>query len=66
MTLLISVYRGHLTAGFRELPPVASVVAERWYMAPGVKRIAVEERGVTGTFFIPPGILCVGYCVLVS
>ncbi|CAL8386321.1 peroxisomal succinyl-coenzyme A thioesterase isoform X1 [Gadus morhua] len=55
MTLLISVYRGHLTAGFRELPPVASVVAERWYMAPGVKRIAVEERGVTGTFFIPPG-----------
>ncbi|CAL8318520.1 unnamed protein product [Lota lota] len=55
MTVLISVYRGHLTEAFRELPPVASVVAERWYMAPGVKRIEVKERGVVGTFFIPPG-----------
>lgn len=58
MAVLISVYGGHLSEGFRELPPVASVVAERWYMAPGVKRIDIEERGVVGTFFIPPGILC--------
>ncbi|KAJ3612602.1 hypothetical protein NHX12_020870 [Muraenolepis orangiensis] len=55
MTVLISVFRGHLTEGFGEGPPVASVVAERWYMAPGVKRIDVQQRGVIGTFFIPPG-----------
>ncbi|KAJ3612597.1 hypothetical protein NHX12_020865 [Muraenolepis orangiensis] len=55
MTVLISVFRGHLTEGFREGPPVASVVAERWYMAPGVKRVDVQQRGVIGTFFIPPG-----------
>ncbi|KAK0133596.1 Bile acid-CoA:amino acid N-acyltransferase [Merluccius polli] len=55
MVVLISVYRGHLTEGFRERPPMASVVAERWYLAPGVKRIEVAERGVIGTFFIPPG-----------
>ncbi|KAG7262442.1 hypothetical protein CRUP_037841 [Coryphaenoides rupestris] len=56
MVMVISVYGGHLVAGgFGGLPPLASVVVERWYMAPGVKRVEVAERGVTGTFFIPAG-----------
>ncbi|KAM8739952.1 peroxisomal succinyl-coenzyme A thioesterase-like isoform 2-T3 [Acanthopagrus schlegelii] len=51
----ISVYSGHVTEGFREQTPLTSVLIERWYMAPGVKRIDVMERGVRGTLFIPPG-----------
>lgn len=57
MVIHISVYRGHVVKGFRDNPPMASVVVERWYMAPGVKRIEVQERGITGTLFIPPGTL---------
>ncbi|XP_071770140.1 acyl-coenzyme A thioesterase 5-like [Centroberyx gerrardi] len=55
MVVLISVYRGHVVEGFRERLPMASVVTERWYMAPGVQRIDVREGGVRGTLFIPPG-----------
>uniref|UniRef100_UPI0037E75387 peroxisomal succinyl-coenzyme A thioesterase-like n=1 Tax=Semicossyphus pulcher TaxID=241346 RepID=UPI0037E75387 len=51
----ISVYSGHVTEGFRKQPPLASVLTERWYMAPGVKRIDIREKGVRGTLFIPPG-----------
>ncbi|XP_034529770.1 peroxisomal succinyl-coenzyme A thioesterase-like isoform X2 [Notolabrus celidotus] len=51
----VSVYSGHITQGFREQSPLASVLTERWYMAPGVQRIEVKERGVRGTLFIPPG-----------
>ncbi|KAM3867052.1 acyl-coenzyme A thioesterase 3-like [Diretmus argenteus] len=55
MVVFISVYRGHVVEGFNEQPPMASVVTERWYMAPGVQRIDIEERGVRGTLFLPPG-----------
>ncbi|XP_041637297.1 peroxisomal succinyl-coenzyme A thioesterase-like [Cheilinus undulatus] len=51
----ISVYSGHVTEGFRKLPPLASALAERWYMAPGVRRIDVREKKMRGTLFIPPG-----------
>ncbi|XP_068162721.1 bile acid-CoA:amino acid N-acyltransferase-like isoform X2 [Antennarius striatus] len=51
----ISVYRGHLAEGFRDQSPLASVLIERWYMAPGVQRIDIREKGVRGTLFIPPG-----------
>lgn len=51
----ISVYAGHLAEGFRKLRPLAATVIERWYMAPGVKRVSVQERGVRGTLFLPPG-----------
>jgi len=50
-----SMYRGHVVEGFRDQPPMASVVTERSYMAPGVQRIDIRERGVKGTLFIPPG-----------
>ncbi|KAM3858890.1 acyl-coenzyme A thioesterase 1-like [Diretmus argenteus] len=55
MVVFISVYSGHVVEGFREQPALASVVTERWYMAPGVKRIDIRERGVRGTLFLPPG-----------
>uniref|UniRef100_A0A3B3ZNV0 Uncharacterized protein n=1 Tax=Periophthalmus magnuspinnatus TaxID=409849 RepID=A0A3B3ZNV0_9GOBI len=51
----ISVYSGHLTEGFRDQAPLASVVTERWYMAPGVQRISIKENIVRGTMFLPPG-----------
>uniref|UniRef100_A0A8C2XL70 Uncharacterized protein n=1 Tax=Cyclopterus lumpus TaxID=8103 RepID=A0A8C2XL70_CYCLU len=31
------------------------VIAERWYMAPGVRRIEIRKDGVVGTLFLPPG-----------
>lgn len=34
---------------------LASVCIERWYMAPGVKRVEVREDGLVGTLFIPTG-----------
>ncbi|XP_068162713.1 peroxisomal succinyl-coenzyme A thioesterase-like isoform X2 [Antennarius striatus] len=55
MLVSISVYRGHLAEGFRDQSPLASVLIERWYMAPGVQRINIREKGVRGTLFIPPG-----------
>ncbi|MCI4381841.1 hypothetical protein PGIGA_G00256650 [Pangasianodon gigas] len=51
----ISVYKDHLTHGFQEKAPIASVVAQRWYMAPGVQRVDVTDKGLKGTLFIPPG-----------
>ncbi|KAK2882946.1 peroxisomal succinyl-coenzyme A thioesterase-like isoform X2 [Channa argus] len=53
MLVNISVYSGH--DGFRKLAPLASVLTERWYLAPGVQRIDIREKGVIGTLFIPPG-----------
>ncbi|CAG04136.1 unnamed protein product [Tetraodon nigroviridis] len=50
----ISVYSGHVTDGFMERAPLAATLIERWYMAPGVRRIDVRERGVKGTLFLPP------------
>ncbi|XP_076153170.1 acyl-coenzyme A thioesterase 5-like isoform X1 [Alosa pseudoharengus] len=55
MVVNISVYKGHMTQGFSEKDALATVVTERWYLAPGVQRVDIRERGVKGTFFIPPG-----------
>lgn len=51
-----SVYSGHHAGDFRQLTPLASTLVERWYIAPGVQRIDVREKGVRATLFIPPGI----------
>ncbi|XP_036432021.1 acyl-CoA thioesterase 19 isoform X2 [Colossoma macropomum] len=51
----ISLYEGHLNEGFKDKRPLASVVAQRWYTAPGVQRVEVREKGLKGTLFIPPG-----------
>ncbi|XP_055726191.1 acyl-coenzyme A thioesterase 2, mitochondrial-like [Salvelinus fontinalis] len=41
-----------LQRGEQEL---AAVTVERWYMAPGVRRIEIRQNGVVGTLFLPPG-----------
>ncbi|XP_036433189.1 peroxisomal succinyl-coenzyme A thioesterase-like isoform X2 [Colossoma macropomum] len=51
----ISVYDGHITQGFSQLTALVTRVIERWYMAPGVQRVSLQEKGVQGTLFIPPG-----------
>ncbi|XP_029951690.1 peroxisomal succinyl-coenzyme A thioesterase-like [Salarias fasciatus] len=55
MLVTVSVYEGHRKEGFADLVPLASVLVERWYMAPGVRRIPVAEDGLTTTLFLPPG-----------
>ncbi|XP_078528037.1 bile acid-CoA:amino acid N-acyltransferase-like [Lissotriton helveticus] len=35
--------------------PLASQTFERWYVAPGVRRIAIREGRVRGALFLPPG-----------
>lgn len=55
MEVTISVYRGHLTEGFVDQVLLAAVVVERWYMAPGVRRVPVTEGGLTATLFLPSG-----------
>ncbi|XP_061663075.1 peroxisomal succinyl-coenzyme A thioesterase-like isoform X2 [Syngnathoides biaculeatus] len=55
MLFTISVYDGHVGPDLAGRPPLAQVLVERWYAAPGVRRVDVRERGVRGTLFIPPG-----------
>ncbi|XP_006782351.1 peroxisomal succinyl-coenzyme A thioesterase-like [Neolamprologus brichardi] len=55
MEVTISVYQGHQTEGFADLVPLSGVVVERWYMAPGVRRIPVTEGGLTAALFLPSG-----------
>nr|XP_055047058.1 peroxisomal succinyl-coenzyme A thioesterase-like [Misgurnus anguillicaudatus] len=55
MVVHISVYSGHLSQGFSQQTALATSVTERWYIAPGVQRVDVRERGLKGTLFIPPG-----------
>ncbi|XP_072242569.1 peroxisomal succinyl-coenzyme A thioesterase-like [Leuresthes tenuis] len=55
MVVTISVYQGHQTEGFADQVPLAEVLVERWYMAPGVCRIPVTEDGLTATLFLPSG-----------
>lgn len=63
MVVTISVYQGHQNEGFIDLVPLASVLVERWYMAPGVRRIPITEDGLTATLFLPPGRCRVEYGV---
>ncbi|KAM9352518.1 peroxisomal succinyl-coenzyme A thioesterase-like [Symphorus nematophorus] len=55
MEVIISVYQGHQTEGFVDLVPLASVLVERWYKAPGVRRVPITEGGISATLFLPPG-----------
>ncbi|KAM9753425.1 peroxisomal succinyl-coenzyme A thioesterase-like isoform 1-T1 [Menidia menidia] len=55
MVLMISVYQGHLCEGFGAGVPLAGVMVERWYMAPGVRRVPVTEDGLTAMLFLPSG-----------
>ncbi|XP_041651993.1 acyl-coenzyme A thioesterase 5-like [Cheilinus undulatus] len=55
MEFMISVYQGHQTEGFTDQVPLVGMAVERWYMAPGVKRIPITEEGLTATLFLPSG-----------
>lgn len=61
----ISVYEGHLNEGFQQKPPIAAVMAQRWYTAPGIQRFIVTENGLKAFLYLPPGItdrgLDIGY-----
>ncbi|XP_027009775.2 bile acid-CoA:amino acid N-acyltransferase-like [Tachysurus fulvidraco] len=55
MIFHISVYNGHIAQDFEQLKPLVTIIIERWYIAPGVQRVNVREKGVRATLFIPPG-----------
>ncbi|XP_076590058.1 peroxisomal succinyl-coenzyme A thioesterase-like [Chaetodon auriga] len=55
MEVTISVYQGHQTEGFTDQVRLAGTVVERWYMAPGVRRVPITEGGLTATLFLPSG-----------
>ncbi|XP_049928887.1 acyl-coenzyme A thioesterase 2, mitochondrial-like isoform X2 [Epinephelus moara] len=55
MEVTISLYQGHQTEGFLDQVPLASVVVERWYMAPGVHRIPITDYGLSAVLLLPPG-----------
>ncbi|KAF7666904.1 hypothetical protein LDENG_00088380 [Lucifuga dentata] len=55
MVVLVSVYQDHLMEGFVDQVLLAQVQVERWYMAPGVRRIPITEDSLTATLFLPTG-----------
>ncbi|XP_061075683.1 acyl-coenzyme A thioesterase 3-like [Conger conger] len=62
-TVQVSLLNGHVSSqgirshdeGQGKGEELASVTVERWYMAPGVRRIDIREEGLVGTMFLPPG-----------
>ncbi|XP_054631894.1 peroxisomal succinyl-coenzyme A thioesterase-like [Dunckerocampus dactyliophorus] len=55
MEFTISVHLGFRTEGFMDQVALASQVVERWYMAPGVRRIPVTKDELSATLFLPSG-----------
>ncbi|XP_047437859.1 bile acid-CoA:amino acid N-acyltransferase-like [Mugil cephalus] len=51
----ISLLEGHISPGDGKVTELAAATTERWYMAPGVRRIEVRQNRVVGTLFLPPG-----------
>ncbi|XP_062254868.1 bile acid-CoA:amino acid N-acyltransferase-like [Platichthys flesus] len=51
----ISVLDGHVSPSEAQGAELAAVTAERWYMAPGVRRIEIRQNTLVGTLFLPPG-----------
>ncbi|XP_060925224.1 acyl-coenzyme A thioesterase 2, mitochondrial-like [Limanda limanda] len=51
----ISVLDGHVSPSEAQGAELAAVTAERWYMAPGVRRIEIRQNALVGTLFLPPG-----------
>ncbi|XP_037534879.1 bile acid-CoA:amino acid N-acyltransferase [Nematolebias whitei] len=51
----ISLLEGHVSPREVQTTELAAVTAERWYLAPGVKRTEIRQNGIVGTLFIPPG-----------
>ncbi|XP_029007502.1 peroxisomal succinyl-coenzyme A thioesterase-like [Betta splendens] len=51
----ISLLEGHVCPSEGPSTELAAVMAERWYMAPGVRRTEIRQNGLVGTLFLPPG-----------
>uniref|UniRef100_A0A3B4WW16 Bile acid-CoA:amino acid N-acyltransferase-like n=1 Tax=Seriola lalandi dorsalis TaxID=1841481 RepID=A0A3B4WW16_SERLL len=51
----MSLLEGHVSPGEGQSTELAAVTTERWYTAPGVKRIKIRQNGIVGTLFLPPG-----------
>ncbi|XP_063331059.1 peroxisomal succinyl-coenzyme A thioesterase-like [Pelmatolapia mariae] len=51
----ISLLEGHTSPGEGQSTELAAVTVERWYMAPGVRRIEIRQNKIIGTLFLPPG-----------
>ncbi|XP_030900342.2 peroxisomal succinyl-coenzyme A thioesterase isoform X3 [Melopsittacus undulatus] len=49
------VHQGHSQPGAFPGPVVAKAEVERWFTAPGVRRIRLKEGRVRGSLFLPPG-----------
>lgn len=55
MKVEMLVHQGHSMPGTIPGPVVARAEVERWFTAPGVRRIRLKEGGVRGSLFLPPG-----------
>ncbi|XP_065541407.1 dynein axonemal light chain 1 isoform X3 [Lathamus discolor] len=55
MKVEILVHQGHSQPGAFPGPVVAKAEVERWFTAPGVRRIRLKEGRVRGSLFLPPG-----------
>jgi len=55
MKVEMLVHRGHSQPGAIHGPVMAKAEVERWFTAPGVRRIRLKEGGVRGSLFLPPG-----------
>ncbi|XP_078409232.1 peroxisomal succinyl-coenzyme A thioesterase-like isoform X2 [Cetorhinus maximus] len=55
LLVTISVYDGWISSNFDKEAVLASVVLERFYMAPGITRVQLKEGHTIGTMFFPPG-----------
>ncbi|XP_076604432.1 bile acid-CoA:amino acid N-acyltransferase-like [Chaetodon auriga] len=53
--VLMSLLEGHVSPSEGQSTELAAVTTERWYMAPGVRRIDIRQDGLVGTLFLPPG-----------
>lgn len=51
----ISLLEGHVLPSEGPSTELATATAERWYMAPGVRRIEIRQNKLVGTLFLPPG-----------
>ncbi|KAM9290977.1 acyl-coenzyme A thioesterase 5-like [Morus bassanus] len=55
MKVEMLVHHGHSLPGAIPGPVAAKAEVERWFTAPGVRRIRLKEGGVRGSLFLPPG-----------
>ncbi|NXP20114.1 ACOT2 thioesterase, partial [Scytalopus superciliaris] len=55
MKVEVLVHQGHSPPGAIPGPVVAKAEVQRWFTAPGVRRIRLKEGVVRGSLFLPPG-----------